>query len=128
MTIAWPSTQCCRDSASQVPALVLQSGVLRCRVPPHPPGVVRICLTNGDGRPRSRLHPFEYRDAPDPCASAPNRRDLQPRHRQGFSGVLTMQVCSRLGVPASSVVDHASVHTIRCACKASGDMTPDFSG
>ena len=57
----------------QVPALVLQSGVLRCRVPPHPPGIVRICLTNGDGRPRSRLHPFEYRDAPQANAGAPNR-------------------------------------------------------
>ncbi len=57
----------------QVPALVLQSGVLRCRVPPHPPGIVRICLTNGDGRPRSRLHNFEYRDAPDANTGAPNR-------------------------------------------------------
>ncbi len=57
----------------QVPALVLQSGVLRCRVPPHPPGIVRICLTNGDGRPRSRLHTFEYRDAPDANTGAPNR-------------------------------------------------------
>ena len=57
----------------QVPALVLQSGVLRCRVPPHPPGIVRICLTNGDGRPRSRLHLFEYRDAPDATTGALNR-------------------------------------------------------
>ena len=64
----------------QVPALVLQSGVLRCHVPPHPPGIVRICLTNGDGRPRSRLHSFEYRDAPDANTGAPNRWDLKARY------------------------------------------------
>ena len=67
--------------ALQVPALVLQSGVLRCRVPPHPPGVVRICLTNGDGRPRSRLHPFEYRDAPESSTSTPNRHVIR-QHQQ----------------------------------------------
>ncbi len=71
---------CSRPEATpQVPALVLQSGVLRCRVPPHPAGVVRICLTNGDGRPRSRLHPFEYRDAPESGASGPTRHEPLPR-------------------------------------------------
>ena len=57
----------------QAPAAVLQSGVLKCVVPSHAPGVVRLCITNGDGRPRSRLMAFEYRAAPSVPGSPQDR-------------------------------------------------------
>ncbi len=49
---------------AQVPAEVLQPGVLRATVPPHPPGNVRLAVSLGDGIPRSSLLPFEYRVPP----------------------------------------------------------------
>jgi hypothetical protein len=53
---------CCPKQ--QVPATVLQPGVLRATVPPHAPGPVRVAVSLGDGVPRSRLLAFEYRVPP----------------------------------------------------------------
>lgn len=47
----------------EVPVTILCPGVLRCFAPPHTPGVVSLCLTYGDGRPRSQQLAFEYREA-----------------------------------------------------------------
>lgn len=74
------SVRLCNNSLHaglQAPAVVLQSGVLRCFVPPHAPGVVRICITHGDGRPRSRLMSFEYRAGP-PADSVPRNKCATP--------------------------------------------------
>lgn len=47
----------------EVPVTILSPGVLRCFAPPHAPGMVSLCLTYGDGRPRSQQLAFEYREA-----------------------------------------------------------------
>lgn len=76
MTLSGSLSSCCewpalsplsrvrQFSAVQVPATVLQPGVLRATVPPHPPGLVRVAVSLGDGIPRSRPLPFEYRVPP----------------------------------------------------------------
>ena len=61
---------CCRR---QVPATVLQPGVLRARVPPHAPGPVRVAVSLGDGVPRSRPLAFEYRVPATPQLSEDDR-------------------------------------------------------
>ncbi len=48
----------------QVPAARLQAGVYRCHAPPHEAGTVGLCVTYGDGRPRSNVQPFTYRGTP----------------------------------------------------------------
>lgn len=63
---------------AQVPATQLASGVYRCYVPPHEAGTVGMCVSYGDGRPRSNAARFTYRVTPqtaraqdDLCAPLP---------------------------------------------------------
>jgi hypothetical protein len=62
-----------RSYLHQVPATVLQPGVLRATVPPHAPGPVRVAVSLGDGVPRSRLLAFEYRVPPPAQLSEEDR-------------------------------------------------------
>lgn len=65
--------QTCSFSLAQVPATVLQAGVLRATVPPHAPGPVRLAVSLGDGVPRSRPLQFEYRLLPPALPSEDER-------------------------------------------------------
>jgi hypothetical protein len=55
---------CVAACCEQVPAARLQAGVYRCHAPPHEAGTVGLCITYGDGRPRSNVQPFTYRATP----------------------------------------------------------------
>ena len=49
---------------AQAPATQLAIGVYRCYVPPHEAGTVGMCVSYGDGRPRSNVARFTYRITP----------------------------------------------------------------
>ncbi|CAL8460857.1 g388 [Coccomyxa elongata] len=77
---------CIMFDKEQVPAVRLQVGVYRCHAPPHEAGTVGLCITYGDGRPRSNVQPFTYRATPqtaraqdDLARAAIPDRDLQLR-------------------------------------------------
>ncbi|KAK9820359.1 hypothetical protein WJX72_009412 [[Myrmecia] bisecta] len=70
----------------EVPAKILGPGVLRCHVPPHEPGSIKVVVTRGDGKPCSKSFAFEYRLLPrsargneERTVDALSDRDLQGR-------------------------------------------------
>eukprot|EP00249_Psilotum_nudum_P023419 c28864_g1_i1 orf=423-4043(-) len=63
---------CCMFGELEVPAEILQTGVLRCRAPPHSPGRVTFCITRNDRVACSEVREFEYRS----CSGALNNSSL----------------------------------------------------
>uniref|UniRef100_A0A061R9Y9 Cg-1-domain-containing protein n=1 Tax=Tetraselmis sp. GSL018 TaxID=582737 RepID=A0A061R9Y9_9CHLO len=71
----------------EVPAVKLQTGVLRCQTPSHAPGIVNISITLGDRRPCSGAVEFQYhlpiKDPPsnliNSITTETSNRDLQVR-------------------------------------------------
>jgi hypothetical protein len=45
----------------QVPGTVICQGAVRCHVPPHEVGTVKLCVATEDGVPLCRPQPFTYR-------------------------------------------------------------------
>lgn len=45
----------------EVPAQIIQEGVIRCEAPPHLPGKVTLCITSGNRESCSEVREFEYR-------------------------------------------------------------------
>ncbi|KAG0457961.1 hypothetical protein HPP92_023118 [Vanilla planifolia] len=48
----------------EVPAEIVQQGVLRCQAPEHAAGRVKLCVTSGNGKSCSELREFEFRGKP----------------------------------------------------------------
>lgn len=46
----------------EVPAQVIQEGVICCEAPPHHPGKVTLCITSGNRESCSEVREFEYRE------------------------------------------------------------------
>lgn len=51
----------CMFGDIEVPAAVIQAGVLRCQAPQHEAGKVTFCITSGNKEPCSEVREFEYR-------------------------------------------------------------------
>ncbi|KAK9934348.1 hypothetical protein M0R45_021495 [Rubus argutus] len=51
----------CMFGDVEVPAEIIQEGVIRCEAPPHLPGKVTICITSGNRESCSEVREFEYR-------------------------------------------------------------------
>ncbi|KAL6188235.1 hypothetical protein ACLB2K_039628 [Fragaria x ananassa] len=51
----------CMFGNVEVPAQIIQEGVIRCVAPPHLPGKVTICITSGNRESCSEVREFEYR-------------------------------------------------------------------
>ncbi|KAK9090094.1 hypothetical protein Sjap_023271 [Stephania japonica] len=56
----------CMFGNIEVPAQIIQNGVLRCYAPPHIPGKIGLSIGSGVGEPCSQLREFEYRDSSPP--------------------------------------------------------------
>ncbi|XP_061991511.1 calmodulin-binding transcription activator 4 isoform X1 [Rosa rugosa] len=52
----------CMFGNVEVPAQIIQEGVIRCEAPPHLPGKVTLCITLGNRESCSEVREFEYRD------------------------------------------------------------------
>lgn len=50
----------CMLGDMEVPAEIIQEGVIRCVAPPHPPGKVTLCITSGNRESCSEVREFEY--------------------------------------------------------------------
>lgn len=50
----------CMFGDVEVPAQIIQEGVLRCEAPPHLPGKVTLCITSGNRESCSEVREFEY--------------------------------------------------------------------
>ncbi|XP_030496224.2 calmodulin-binding transcription activator 4 isoform X2 [Cannabis sativa] len=61
------STWHCMFGDVEVPAQIIQDGVLRCEAPPHPSGKVTICITAGNRQSCSEVKEFEYCLKPSSC-------------------------------------------------------------
>lgn len=55
------STWKCMFGDTEVPADIIQEGVIRCEAPPHLPGKVTLCITSGNRESCSEVREFEYR-------------------------------------------------------------------
>ncbi|CAA2991375.1 calmodulin-binding transcription activator 4-like isoform X1 [Olea europaea subsp. europaea] len=65
------SSECawaCMFGDVEVPAQIIQEGVIRCNVPPHLPGKVSLCITSGNRVSCSEVREFEYVAKPSVCA------------------------------------------------------------
>ncbi|KAM2334226.1 hypothetical protein ACFXTH_011800 [Malus domestica] len=51
----------CMFGDVEVPAQIIQEGVIRCEAPPHLPGKVTVCVTAGNRVSCSEVREFEYR-------------------------------------------------------------------
>ncbi|CAH9117148.1 unnamed protein product [Cuscuta europaea] len=51
----------CMFGDMEVPAQIIQEGVIRCQAPPHLPGKVNLCITAGDRESCSEVREFEFR-------------------------------------------------------------------
>ncbi|KAM2888128.1 hypothetical protein FF1_011902 [Malus domestica] len=51
----------CMFGDVEVPAQIIQEGVIRCEAPPHLPGKVTVCVTAGNRASCSEVREFEYR-------------------------------------------------------------------
>ncbi|CAH9077434.1 unnamed protein product [Cuscuta epithymum] len=51
----------CMFGDMEVPAQIIQEGVIRCQAPPHLPGKVNLCITTGDRGSCSEVREFEFR-------------------------------------------------------------------
>ncbi|KAB2599111.1 calmodulin-binding transcription activator 4-like [Pyrus ussuriensis x Pyrus communis] len=51
----------CMFGDIEVPAQIIQEGVIRCEAPPHLPGKVTVCITAGNRVSCSEVREFEYR-------------------------------------------------------------------
>ncbi|KAJ7529484.1 hypothetical protein O6H91_15G052700 [Diphasiastrum complanatum] len=60
-------TWCCMFGEIEVPAEVIQVGVLRCKAPPHEPGRVPFYITCRDRLACSEIREFEYRIQNSTC-------------------------------------------------------------
>ncbi|XAR64385.1 hypothetical protein NMG60_11024698 [Bertholletia excelsa] len=58
----------CMFGDIEVPAQIIQEGVLCCQAPPRLPGKVTLCITSGNRESCSEVREFEYR--PNPVSSA----------------------------------------------------------
>lgn len=56
----------------QVPAEIIQKGVIRCQAPAHAAGRVSLCLTSGNRESCSEVREFEYRANPETSGSERN--------------------------------------------------------
>lgn len=77
----------CKFGEVEIPAEVLQSGILRCRTPPHKPGRVPFCITCSDGVAYSNIMEFEFRDKSSVESS--DKSSISARDRE--AGKLTKQ-------------------------------------
>ncbi|XP_022846514.1 calmodulin-binding transcription activator 4-like isoform X3 [Olea europaea var. sylvestris] len=57
----------CMFGDIEVPAQIIQQGVIRCNVPPHLPGKVTLYITSGNRESCSEVREFEYRAKPSVC-------------------------------------------------------------
>ncbi|KAI3696431.1 hypothetical protein L1987_79446 [Smallanthus sonchifolius] len=55
----------CMFGETEVPAEVIQEGVLCCYSPTHLPGKVTLCMTSGNRESCSEIREFEYHDKPN---------------------------------------------------------------
>ncbi|KAK1415859.1 hypothetical protein QVD17_31647 [Tagetes erecta] len=55
----------CMFGETEVPAEIIQDGVLCCFAPTGLPGKVALCITSGNRESYSEIREFEYRDKPD---------------------------------------------------------------
>ncbi|KAI7737618.1 hypothetical protein M8C21_017052, partial [Ambrosia artemisiifolia] len=55
----------CMFGETEVPAEIIQEGVLCCYAPTHLPAKVTLCLTSGNRESCSEIMEFEYRDKPN---------------------------------------------------------------
>lgn len=55
----------CMFGETEVPAEIIQEGVLCCYAPTCLPGKVALCITSGNRESCSEIRQFEYRDKPD---------------------------------------------------------------
>ncbi|XP_015894311.2 calmodulin-binding transcription activator 4 isoform X1 [Ziziphus jujuba] len=51
----------CMFGDVEVPAQIIQEGVIRCEAPPHPSGKITLCITSGNRVSCSEVREFEYR-------------------------------------------------------------------
>ncbi|OVA09563.1 IQ motif [Macleaya cordata] len=58
----------CMFGDIEVPAQIIQQGVLRCQAPPHISGKVTLCITSGNREPCSEIREFEYMVRPKSCS------------------------------------------------------------
>eukprot|EP01018_Ginkgo_biloba_P003802 Gb_04014 [translate_table: standard] len=61
----------CMFGDIEVPADIIQQGVLCCKAPPHGPGKLSFCVTCGNREACSEIREFEYREKP--CSYANER-------------------------------------------------------
>ncbi|KAK9060166.1 hypothetical protein SSX86_020870 [Deinandra increscens subsp. villosa] len=55
----------CMFGETEVPAEIIQQGVLCCYAPTHLPGKVTLCMTSGNRESCSEIREFEYHDKPN---------------------------------------------------------------
>ncbi|XP_076953540.1 calmodulin-binding transcription activator 4-like isoform X2 [Bidens hawaiensis] len=55
----------CMFGETEVPAEIIQDGVLCCYTPTHLPGKVTLCITSGNRESCSEIREYEYRDKPN---------------------------------------------------------------
>ncbi|KAM7485002.1 hypothetical protein LguiA_001011 [Lonicera macranthoides] len=66
----------CVSGDTYVPTEHVQSGVFRCLVPPHTPGLVNLYLSYDGHKPISQSVTFEYRVPPTPNRTIPSENNL----------------------------------------------------
>ncbi|KAL1358180.1 hypothetical protein AAHE18_04G015000 [Arachis hypogaea] len=61
------STWACMFGDIEVPAEIIQDGVICCEAPPHLPGKVTLCVTSGNRESCSEFREFEFRNKTNSC-------------------------------------------------------------
>ncbi|XP_022776347.1 calmodulin-binding transcription activator 4-like isoform X2 [Durio zibethinus] len=62
------SAWACMFGETEVPLEIIQEGVVCCKAPPHLPGKVTLCITDGNRESCSEIREFEYRVNASSCA------------------------------------------------------------
>ncbi|KAH7289330.1 hypothetical protein KP509_31G070500 [Ceratopteris richardii] len=92
----------CMFADIEVPAEVLQNGVLRCNVPSHPPGKVPFFVTRSDKIPCSEIKEFEFRAESKSSAETLEVDRFSKRHM--LFQIRLARMLSNVSVPLRSLL------------------------
>ncbi|XP_061338700.1 calmodulin-binding transcription activator 4-like isoform X2 [Gastrolobium bilobum] len=102
LCLPFESTWACMFGDVEVPAEIIQDGVICCEAPSHLLGKVTLCITSGNREPCSEVREFEFRNKTNSCSRCDSLETEAARSPQEL--LLLVQFAQML-VSASTIKD-----------------------